>query len=49
MSKGTPNTQWLAVDHITASAIQNHRFEKERMSIISKRVWYQSKACSSEI
>jgi len=32
------------VDHITASAIQNHRFEKLRMSIISKTVLYQSKS-----
>ena len=38
MSKGTPSTQWLADDQVTASAIQNHRFEKDRMSISSKTV-----------
>ena len=36
MSYGTPSTQWLTEDHITASAIQNHRFEKDRMSMTSK-------------
>src|SRR5690606_20926408 len=42
MSKGTPMTQWLVVDHSTASAIQYQRFEKDRMSISSKTVRYQS-------
>jgi hypothetical protein len=42
MSKGTPSTQWLAVDHKTASTIQYHRFENDRMSISSKMTLYQS-------
>ena len=41
MSQGTPSTQWLAEDQNTANAIQNQRFEKLRMSISSKTVWYQ--------
>jgi len=36
MSNGTPSTQWLVVDHSTASAIQYHRLENDRMSISSK-------------
>ncbi len=43
MSKGTPITQWLVVDQITASAIQYHRLENDRMSMTSKTAWYQSK------
>jgi hypothetical protein len=45
MSKGTPSTQWLVVDHSTASAIQYQRFEKDRMSITSKDVRYQIHGC----
>ena len=30
MSQGTPSTQWLVDDHITTSAIQNHRLLKLR-------------------
>ena len=38
MSKGTPSTQCEAEDQTTASAIQNQRFEKDRMSISSNSV-----------
>jgi protoheme ferro-lyase len=44
MSHGTPSTQCEADDHVTASAIQYHRLLKERMSMSSKTVSYQSKA-----
>mmetsp|Transcript_11492 Transcript_11492/g.18484 ORF Transcript_11492/g.18484 Transcript_11492/m.18484 type:complete len:229 (+) Transcript_11492:975-1661(+) len=42
-SQGTPNTQWLAEDQKTASAIQNQRLLKLRMSMSSKMVWLRSK------
>jgi hypothetical protein len=44
MSQGTPSTQWLAVDHVTASAIQNQRLLKERRSINSKTLSRRVKA-----
>ena len=31
-------TQWLAEDHVTASAIQNQRFENDRMSMVSRTI-----------
>jgi hypothetical protein len=42
MSKGTPSTQWLVIDQVTASAIQYHRFENDLRSISSKMLSYQS-------
>src|SRR6056297_3243354 len=42
MSYGTPRIQWLADDQITARTIQNQRLEKERKSISSNTLLYQS-------
>ena len=38
IEKRNTNTQWLAVDHSTASAIQYQRLEKDRMSMSSNTV-----------